>query len=66
MDEIEFAIFTQGQKVAEAAEALRKQEVAIKNSTHGRALSLADEAQALAGELDRLATEIIGLASRWH
>ena len=66
MDEIEFAILTQGQKIADAAEALRKQEVAIKKSARAQASSLADEAQALAGQLDRLAQDIFELASRWH
>jgi len=66
MDEVEFAIFTQGQRVAEAAEVLRTQGVAMKNTDRDDASSLADEAQALAGRLEELAHELLGLASCWH
>jgi hypothetical protein len=66
MDEVEFAIFTQGQRVAEAAEVLRTQEVAMKNADRDDAISLADEAQTLAVRLEELSHKLLGLASRWH
>lgn len=66
MDDVEFAFFTQSTKVAEAAEVLRLQEVAIKKTDRIDATSFASEALELAGQLDVLAQELLRLASRWH
>ena len=66
MDDVEFVFFTQSTMVAEAAEVLRLQEVAIKKTDRNDAALFASEARELAGQLDVLAQELLRLASRWH
>ena len=66
MDDVEFVFFTQSAKIAEAAEVLRMQELAIKKTDRNDAASFASEALELAGQLDALAQELLRLASRWH
>ena len=66
MDEIETALFKQGELVTEVAHGLHSQVTTIRNAKHKGAVPLADEVQNVAKRLDVLAQELTELSSRWH
>jgi hypothetical protein len=66
MDHIEAEVVRQAQTVAEVAKALGIQEAAIRSAGREASPELADRAQVIAAQLERLEHEMLSLASSWH
>ena len=66
MDHIEAEVVRQAQTIAEVAKALGIQEVAIRSAGREASPELADRAQVIAAQLERLEHAMLSLASSWH